>query len=514
MLDDKTWEGIRRLWGADLDRPIIYPTHTEAQKHIGDEIAAFDSSNNRIMVSAEKLEESVGKEFLETVVSHEVGHYAMIPYDIATLLSLVNTADRILKNVGLAKYVENLFADTVLNTFIYRNDSSAPVDRNIVKLYEKMGENSANSPDAWKLYLRSYEKLWNLPDKMLVSVTSGKIDKDAQSISDLLTHQTFLKDNWNKRLKTYTEILEPYIRDEKDQNSGELGKGILLQPQEPKQMKDVPGNIKKAAKSMDKKQLKRIVAGLGLGTPKQANRWFYESRSQSYAVHLPKTLSLNSGTFPFTPKRWNFSDPISDLDVQYSIQQAGAIIPGSTYQWTHRESEGRQTDRNNPDLLIILDTSGSMGNPNKYISKSVMASMAAARCALNTGSKVGVINFSSQSEILHHTTDKRKIDDILMLHQDCGTTMPTQQVLDVLGRNKQKPNYLLMITDTGASNLKTAERYYQQASQMICGGALLLMNTNQNQLGSFEKMGYSVHPILDEKDLIGLTMEKTKEVYA
>ncbi len=514
MLDDKTWNEIKKLWGADLDKPTIFQTQKEAQKRIGDEIAAFDSSNNRIMVSAEKLDEKVGKEFLGTVVSHEVGHYAMIPYDLATLMSLVNSADKVLKNVKLAKYVENLFADTVLNTFIYRNEKSTnPIDRKIVKLYEKMSGDSSNSPDAWKLYLRSYEKLWNLPDKTLATNVSNKVDNDAQSISDLLTHQTFLRDNWNKRMKTYTEILEPYLRDENQQKK-ELGKGILLQPQDPKQMKDIAGNIKKAAKSMSKKQIKRIVTGLGLGTPQQANRWFYESKSQSYAVHLPRIMSMNSGTFPFTPKRWNFSDPISELDIAYSIQQAGAILPGSTYQWTHRESEGRHIQHKKPDLLILLDTSGSMGDPNKYVSNSVIASMAASRCALNTGSKVGVINFSCKSKTLYHTTDKKKIDDLLLHHQNGGTNLPTQEVLDVLDRNKQKPNYLLMITDTAASNLKTAKEYYQRASKKICGGTILLVDTVKNQLDSFEKMGYNVHPILDEKDLIGLTIKQTKEVYA
>ncbi len=517
MISNVEWDEIRKLWNADLQRPIVFRTREEAKPHIGDEIAAFDSSNNRIMVNEQKLEEVLGREFAPTVVSHEVGHYAMIPYDLATLLRLVNSADEVLKDVKLAKYVENLFADTVLNTFIFRNDKS--LDKKIVRMYKKMGDGSSSGPDAWKLYLRSYEKLWRLPSDALVSGVSEKVDADAQKLADILEEEIFLEDKWEDKIKKYAEVMKPYVEQEKQQNDSggqkqkkELGSGVIPVPQDPAKMKDIEGNIKKAAKEIGQKRIKRLVAGLGLGKPKFANRLFYEAKAQQYSVCLPTVNSSAGVEFPQSPRPWGPSDPVSDLDIAYSVQMAGRILPGFTYSWNKENGRTQGASKEHPDLFILLDTSASMGDPNKMESYSVISSMVAARCALNVGSRVAVINFSGQSLRLDYTRDRKSVDDVLLHHFDGGTVLPTGDMLAVV-ESSAKPQYLLLITDTAASNLDRALPCYKRALDRLAGGSLFLIGASPSDGKKFSRIGYEVTPIQDEKDLLGLTLKKARELY-
>ncbi len=522
MISNVEWDEIRKLWNADLERPIVFKTREEAKPHIGDEIAAFDSSNNRIMVNEKKLEEVLGREFASTVVSHEVGHYAMIPYDLATLLCLVNAADEVLKDVKLAKYIENLFADTVLNTFIFRKDKSATLDKKIVRMYKKMGEGASSGPDAWKLYLRSYEKLWKLPSDTLVSDVSDKVDGDAEKIANILEEEIFLEDKWEDKIKKYAEVMKPYVEQEKQQNDArgggqqqeekELGSGVIPVPVNPSQMKDIEGNIKKAAKKIGQKKIKRLVAGLGLGKPKFANRLFYEAKAQQYAVSLP-TVNTSAGVeFPQSPRPWGPSDPISDLDIPYSIQMAGRILPGFTYSWNKENGRAQGASKEHPDLFILLDTSASMGDPNKMESYSVISSMVAARCALNVGSRVAVINFSCDFLRLDYTRDRKTVDDALLHHFNGGTDLPMDEMLKVVESNC-KPQYLLLITDAGAANLDSALPYYKRALGKLVGGSLFLIGADPSDGKRFSRIGYEVMPIQDEKDLLGLTLKKARELY-
>jgi len=165
-MDEQTWKRIKKLWNADLNPPIIYDTRKEAKPHLGDEIAAFDCEEISIMVSKPKVEEYVGLENMDMIVAHEVGHYAMIPYDWSTYLTLINEADKVIKNVESAEHVANLFSDAILNTYIFNHD------KKIVEMYKKMAEDSESQPEDWQLYVRSYEKLWNLADGTLISSVS------------------------------------------------------------------------------------------------------------------------------------------------------------------------------------------------------------------------------------------------------------------------------------------------------------------------------------------------------
>ena len=101
-------------------------------------------------------------------------------------------------------------------------------------------------------------------------------------------------------------------------------------------------------------------------------------------------------------------DPIEDLDVVQTILTSPVVIPNiTTRKWANKEGPGHLEEKQIPDLLIVLDSSGSMGW--NYIATSnrgrgpyhtaLVASFAALHFAANRGVKNSIINFSNRPDV-------------------------------------------------------------------------------------------------------------------
>ncbi|GAH22926.1 unnamed protein product, partial [marine sediment metagenome] len=68
-----------------------------------------------------------------------------------------------------------------------------------------------------------------------------------------------------------------------------------------------------------------------------------------------------SGLAPLAPQVWRMGDPVEELDIVQSLQAFPILIPNvSTRKWLKVTSEGLEQSKALPDMLLVIDSSGSM----------------------------------------------------------------------------------------------------------------------------------------------------------
>jgi hypothetical protein len=534
------------MWGADLAPPIIFETAQDAiAGGLGDEFAGFDMKAHNLMVNKQKISKNLGWDFFEVILSHEVGHYDHSPRDLENMIVLMHEAKEVVGDLKLAKYVENLFTDTIVNSFIYKNDSRNR--QKLVQLYNKMSPISEKKPEAWQVYLRTYEKLWNLPASTLVSKVSNKVEKAAQNIQDILTPNSiddmFDQPQWKDKVRKYAEEMKPFINAEKEQsnqqsqgqgnqsssqnqnnNQGqgqgqgkgnqkgngqqqgqgssgqgnakkELGSGVIIHEHDPKKYKQDEKTFGKVAEQIGKDAAKQIYAGLGLGNPRNLEDALINSLAEVYKIILPRARSSKSG------KRFighSKTKRLQDTNILYSKSAHGIIAPGITTFADKFKMASNKCGRGiaTPDLNLLLDTSGSMQGSAYY---SVLAAKIAANSTLHNGGAVCVYNFSCRciGPDQGFQRDKKKVYRLIERQQNGGTIFPTQELITNIRKNKDNPQYILVITDTALSNVESAVSTLQQVDNYVIGGAFFLVNTYGAVREEFKKTNYEFIPVTD-----------------
>ncbi len=479
-------------------------------------IAETKIDSKKVLINSEKIKQELGEEHLETIISQQLGKIALCPFDIKTKIIHDYLALNITRNKETAQAISNIFSDIIANNYIAENGDKK-------KLVDLLKTTIPQESDAQKLYLRFYEKLFKLPDKTLVDKVDNKIENSANSLSGLFRGNIYNHETWKDMLQKFTKIFSKYIEEMQDSENGD-GKDDHKSIQEQfgsssveydKDSKETQQALKEIAQEMQKEEFKQLVAGLELGKEQFADIIFYRAKSQQYKIQLPKIIMRSGETFPISPKTWNPEDDPLVLDVNYSMGRHGIIIPGiTTYQWQYQELEGFKLNFNRPDLLIVLDSSGSMTNPFEQLSLAVLSAMTAKRSALDQGCKVGVVNFSAQHKTVQYTQEENDLDKVITTYYGGGTVLPSQEILKLVKSNKNK-QHIIIISDACISDFGNVLLSLEEACNLAqSGGSLFLIGNNDpNVKKAFEKIGYNVHFINQEQELLNLVLEDVKKVY-
>ncbi|MBU4502705.1 MAG: hypothetical protein KKA79_08965 [Nanoarchaeota archaeon] len=523
-----------------------------------------------------ELEKAV--EFLEL---HGIGHYSLVPYDFLTKLILTHNSAKALEYQGVAKgmqaqqagaNISNLFEDIVDNNFLLENGDEKGFPHNkdsTLFVYDRIHERKEMDPKmkkapqkTWNVYLRICEKLWNVDGRWVEKKKfSDEQEKAAERIYVLMKDDMYNSRNWERRVYRFAQILAPFIKEDGDQGEGSKmfendssGQGnrmkqMMKQLQKMKEGKGDKGSggqgqkdLEKKIKQMEKqlennlkglanklnkngnnrnlmKDYKELLIGTGMAEDEQkAQKWLYRDLANNYSVKFQPMLTVGGQAHPFTPRQWTASQPLTDLDIRYTLQTAGVVIPDiTTKAWKYRRSYGFKEGEQPPDVYIILDSSGSMDNPCDIVAPAVLSAKVLDQSARNAGAKVAVKNFSGDGNLitLDETTDEDEIDEYLMHYFGGGTVLPTDDLVPWV-KNCQRPKQFVLITDTGVSNF---ESFYDNAKKVMemndknRGAMFCIKHWNDDHAQKLRKIGWEVFKVDSEADLTDLVIGKTKEIY-
>ena len=180
--------------------------------------------------------------------------------------------------------------------------------------------------------------------------------------------------------------------------------------------------------------------------------WWYEVLAEPYRLSIVKKPFEQTGrVYAVSLKRW---DPEDGLDRLAPLASFGPLgLPGITKRWLYSGPESQLRDQQVPDLITVIDSSGSMPNASTSKSFAVLGAFVAASSYLDYGSRVAVVNFSSSDLVLEFSTDRTTIYKYLAAFQGGGTTLRVSTIEKLLGKNRRETD-ILLITDLGLASFE------------------------------------------------------------
>ena len=191
----------------NLPEPKVYKEKPEADEAMGDEIGRFNFKTKETDIHGPNLEKRAGKKHLRTVLLHEFGHHKYCPGDIKNYILQKAAAIRVLEDHDQAGFAQNVFADMIENTQHVMNGEKASFS----DLYQRIGKNSKD--EFWNFYMRTCEKLWDLPETTLVNNVTENIEADAEQSYELNKDTINDGDAWPEAMEEFSKILKKYLKD-------------------------------------------------------------------------------------------------------------------------------------------------------------------------------------------------------------------------------------------------------------------------------------------------------------
>jgi hypothetical protein len=444
-------------------------------KHVefSDEVptAAIDMGSFRIKVNQsfiEKISEQTPAEnATEGVLDHEVGHYIFHPYSLQRVI-LEHVA---MKDKEHGEIIRQFYDDVNDNLRVI---SSKGNDTNIPDVYKSIKPQSRVEKVLLKLYQDLTRRDFGMHEQLDANLEKAVSDlKEINFLNIKGESIEFVKEDdfRNKRdlLKFYNILLPLCKQDEKD---GRPAKNILGPSPS---VKEYTGKeIKKALKELIEKgiisqedakdfigeqadKMKEDSSGNFPGgsfndNPDMfADRFLYESLACRYNILLTKSpLESTDGRYPTRHEKFEVGDNINDLDPFNSY--GGKVLPGLSNKWIKESVKYHGKKEKTPDLMIILDDSGSMPNPTIKISNAVLSSFVIATEYLNNHAKVGVARFSDRTTISDgFSNDRYAVLDELLKFKNGGDTFVDLRKISTLAAKNNVHDYIL-ITDGAIKN--------------------------------------------------------------
>ncbi|MDD3175266.1 MAG: hypothetical protein PHU51_02205 [Candidatus Nanoarchaeia archaeon] len=455
-----------------------------------------------------KLSQNMSEEeAIEGVLDHEFGHYLFHPYSL----------DRVIIETIAIKEKENgesirQFYDDVndnLRVLISKNDSHLPdvyrtlspqskVEKTLTVFYNyKLGKDFGQTQldDECANAFESLKSIDFLGQK------NGRIEfvkqNDKQNRRDLLKFHRIMnplyeqdKQNGNTPQNPMGE--SPQI----DDYSGKQIRKALKELIEKGQIsnEDAKKFIKEHTKKFSEEK-GDFPGGKYLDNPDSfADKFVYESLAGKYSITLKKTpLLAKEGVYPTRHEKFEVGDDLNSLDAFNSY--GGKILPGLSNKWVKENLKYHGQKEATPNLMILLDDSGSMPNPSEEISNAVLGSFAVANEYLKNGAKISVGRFSDRTTIQDFTNDKYKVLDELLRFKSGGDTQVDLKEVEKVSKGIYD---LVLITDGHIGNRDRVLEYMNSYAQK---GARSYVIEIGNQGETYFDKKVKIIPISSEEDI-------------
>jgi hypothetical protein len=265
-----------------------------------------------------------------------------------------------------------------------------------------------------------------------------------------------------------------------------------------------------------------LVAGIG-SKRKEWIRFWYRAKVRGL-LRFDVRERILAGSTPLSTQVWRLGDPIEELDVVQSLQAFPILVPNlSTRRWLKTEMYGESESDSLPDLLLVIDSSGSMtwSMRNKTVSgpyhTALVSAFAAMDVALRKGSRVAAINFSDGTRICDWTRERSGVEKVLLAYQGGGTVAPIKKISDACD-TAGSAVMVLMITDAEIANWN---RLIKSMTKLTRRGHKYFMfhikspgyEIEDKALDAMTKAGVSAIPVESVKDLPGLVVREVRAIY-
>ena len=451
------------------------------------------------------------KEFQDEVkvlTRHEIEHYMCCPFDVITHLRMLkcirNIYSREYSHLGVnIEYacgsIANQAADIIVDTknFYLHPQETLQSEINWIK----KGTNIAICPHHNKLMFLTKEAIWGCSldikenDAELLKIVAQMAKKFKENgIDD--------KSSFISKTEEYTRaFFNLYIRDKKEgnvdqggqqgqsssgnqQQGGQQGQSDFSNQQQgqfsigPKDKSENgstfvfadPDKIKEAIEALaHETELNEFVdllgiAGLGGLSCKDREKLWFTAQSSDIIPIEEETNTGNPINYSY-PNTWRIGDPIESLDLVLSYITSPILIPGiTTKKWERITAESHGSEKKQRDLLLVVDTSGSMKSVTREadnMHQAVLASFGILNYFESKKCKVALIEFSDSVRVdITWTVQYDEIREKLLTNGSGGTLFPIHRIQSTLEKSKNEL-VTVVITDGELGNLQESVTYFR-----------------------------------------------------
>ncbi|MFX1455200.1 MAG: hypothetical protein ACFFDB_07460 [Promethearchaeota archaeon] len=486
-------------------------------------------------------------DYFHIISLHEVSHYEVIPYDGLIHAKLLNAA---MKHVNqyYAPIIVNVFADLIIDTKLYQKYPDL-ISWEIETTYKHLKDKGPMSNFS-KFLFREYEKLWNV--NLLNDESLKELDSLAEKVAKVVLKDFEDESNWEKKVEAVARYLNNLTEDtfallgpnsvidkgnERKKGPGgnyiEIPKDVLEVMDNPLENKnsdklkegsedELRQKAEEFAKNVPYSEFGGPATQAGILTDGSALATWYRGLAKNM-IEIKILEEKPGGQLPIYPEVWRIGDRIEDLDIVQTLLNSPIIIPNlTTRKWAFKEGPGHLVEKQIPDLLIVLDSSGSMGW--NYTSRSergrgpyhvaTVAAFAALHYAAGKGAKFSIINFSNRADVCQWTSDYRKAEKILLRYQGGGTVLPTKQLAQQCDKAERKA-LVFIITDFGIYNWSKAKKSMLDLAKKGHKIVGFFIGPSKIPKDKFENLLDKVtfYSIRNIKDLVNLVITEVKKYY-
>lgn len=510
--------GYPRIMDPEL---VLNPASHPHGPRLKDEFGIWEPSENRVYINVPEVLEKVGIQNLEGILVYQLLHYALAPFDMRTALRLTASAKLALEEVKdrgrpvtfqEAMSIQRLFCDMVNVTYAARNG----MREEMISLYRSLDRAKGwKQTRIWKFLLCCFEEMWEAPGALIGKVPE-EMREDARRLAARVLDRPFAAAGWEQKVRLLVGYLHRYYERPSEMDDSRLMEHGIdeLRSRSPEEV------FRSLALEMGMQDFKELVGGLGAGNETQALVWYYRDLSRRYEVRFQPVKSEAGEEVPHAPLSWGMGDPFERLDLPYTLYTAGKAVPTlTTKQWEKVRMDVVARRRTPPDVIIIMDASGSMTNPSTEVSNAVLAGFVMARSAGNLGAKVGLVVYSDQqrSLVVDPVWDIRRVEEGLVTYYGGGTVFPVQEFRRLASLEQHRPKHFCLISDTEITNIVEASFYLGEALQAHPenSGSVFLIDQEQSEKAELiRRVGYDVFPVSRGEDLVRIVAGKAQELYA
>ncbi len=558
----------RNAWSQALSDFYHPPLPEPAIEYEKDAASYFyiDSQNWRVHLNTVgvplHLTPDEAQSYLVSVCHHEIQHYLLCPYDGVMNGRMFSAAKKHV-NDETAMFVCNLFADFVVDSGLLRRFPNLTHMRINTSIHDSAMR--VNNPsDLWMLIVTCYRLMWGFPIPALLKIRDDIVDVSTK-IVEVARNSVNLEPRWPRACGRIAAIIAEWLPEDSDglpdlsssgnsETESETIEGgrilvnvpldvdaIMGSPVEARngdiarkcldtqnqstldeEMERLAIEVEQLGGDIEDLQGVYLTAGVGPVSAEWTRFWYRAKAYGTIRFEVKSTKSM--GSVPLTPEVWRLGDPLEELDIVQSLQAFPVLIPNrSTRKWQRHETFGSQSSTSLPDMLLVIDSSGSMtwAMRSKTIAgeyhTALVSAFAAMDFAFRHGCKVSVINFSDGTRTSEWSKERRSAEEVLLSYQGGGTVAPVKEIARQC-ETAEANVMILLITDAEVSNWKQMVDAVTTLAKH--GHKLFLFHIGAGRSAKTSKIhktlqtaGAMVYPIKSVKDLPGLVVREVDAIY-
>ncbi len=506
------------------------------------------------------LDMNESEPYLRSVCHHEIQHYLVCPYD-AVMNGMMFVAARRHVNDATALFVCNLFADLVVDSALLRRFPRLTHSRITANIFGAAMMGQIHSP-LWTLIASCYRAMWGFPLPSSVKVDEETYEA-AEAIVNVARKHIDTERKWPKATEEIAKIMAKW-QPGLDESlagcapapgfggaSGSEGPDAILIPLDVDAVMGNPLEIRngdmarRCTEGRDDEDLERemerlaieveqrdgnlkdlegvyLIAGIG-SNRKAWIRFWYRAKVRG-VLRFEVREKQRAGSIPLTADTWRLGDPIEELDIVQSLQAFPILVPNmSTRRWLKTEVPGYSEAESLPDLLLVIDSSGSMTwsmgpkNVSGPYHTALVSAFAAMDFAFRKGARVAVINFSDGTRDSDWSRERSPAERVLFAYQGGGTQAPIRKIADKC-RSAESNVMVLMITDAEIANWAKLMKSISEITRL--GHRFFMFHIAPEYYGLSKKAaeavrraGASIIPVRSTGDLPGLVIREVRGIY-